>query len=264
MTVNEAEPKTIKATATAFEIIERIGAGDSPSVSDIADDLGYSRSTVHYHLQTLVQSRHVLRDDDGYRLGLRMANLGEEAKQTHPLHGVVDDAVESLAEETDTLAFVGVEEGGKLVCLARSDGRSVDGLDVGVGREFDLHALAHGQAILSSRPLDEAEELIAPHGLAEHTDATLTSVDALGERIRTVRDIGFAYSPEEYADGVSTIAAPVVRQATDEVVGAIGVAAASDRIDDPYKQAKARRFSDELSKHVRRTARILSDSIADA
>lgn len=264
MTTNESGEKTIKATATAFEIIERVAAGDAPSVSDIAEDLGYSRSTVHYHLQTLVQSRHVLRHDGGYRLGLRMSRLGEEAKRNHPLHGVVDGAAGDLAEETGMPAFVGVEEGGKLVCLSRSDDENVPGMDVAVGREFDMHALAHGQAILSSMDADEVADLIERRGLAAHTDATIDDEALLSERLETVRDLGFAYSPGEYAAGVSTIAAPVVSRATDEVVGAIGVAAESDRIDDPYKQAKARRFSDELPEQVRRAARILGDSVADA
>jgi DNA-binding IclR family transcriptional regulator len=253
--------KTIGATKTAFDIIEAVARNDSPNVSEITAGVDCSRSTVYYHLKTLEASRYVFRDDEGYRLGLRMAHFGERAKRHQPLHGATGDVVENLAEETGLPAFVGVREGDKLVCFSRSSTDFVDGLSMHVGREYGLHCLAHGQAVLSCLDESVVREIEATHGLVEHTDETLTDVEALLDRLETVEEVGIAYSAGEYDARVSTVAAPVVSESMGRVVGAIGIAGPTDRIDDPYKQAKARRFSDESPEQIRRAAQILSNHL---
>lgn len=42
--------KKIKSTQKAFDIIDAIAESEKPSVTDIANEVEYSRSTVHYHL----------------------------------------------------------------------------------------------------------------------------------------------------------------------------------------------------------------------
>ncbi|MFB6141194.1 MAG: IclR family transcriptional regulator [Halosimplex sp.] len=263
MITPDDEMKTIGATKTAFDIVEAVARNDTPSVSEITEEVACSRSTVYYHLKTLEQSRYVFRDEDGYRLGLRMAHFSERAKRHQPLYGTTGDVLANLAEETGLPAFVGVQEGGKLVCFSCSSSGPVEGLPIHVGREYGLHCLAHGQAILSCLDESVVREIEATHGLARRTDDTLTDTATLLDRLETVEKVGIAYSAGEYDPGVSTIAAPVISESVDRVVGAIGVAGPTDQIDDPYKQAKARRFSDESPEQIRRAAQILSNHLHD-
>lgn len=263
MITNESGEKVIGATETAFDIVEAIADSDSSTVSEITREVDCSRSTVYYHVKTLEKGRYILHDGEGYRLGLRMARFSERAKRQHPLYGATDSVVDELAAEAGLSAFVGVEEGGKLVCLARSERSALEGFPLSVGREYDLHALAHGQAILTCLPDERVEEVVSAHGLSARTETTLAEPGQLVERLNLVEEVGVAYSAEEYAEGVSTLAAPVVRKSTEGVAGAIGVVGPVDRIDDPYKQAKARRFSDEHTEQVRRAAQILSNHLAE-
>jgi len=253
--------KTIGATQTAFDIIETVARKDSPNVSEITQEVDASRSTVYYHLRTLEQGRYVFREEDGYRLGLRMAHFGERSKRHQPLHGVTGDVVADLAEETGMTAFVGVEEGGKLVCFSCSAPDSIEGLHIYVGQEYGLHCLAHGQAILSYLDERAVEDIATATELPQHTDETLTESEELLDRLETVEEVGIAYSAGEYDPGVSTIAAPILLEPTDSVAGAIGIVGPHDQIDNPYKQAKARRFSDESPEQIRRAARILSNHL---
>lgn len=260
---NTAEEKTIQSTQTAFDIIETIAERGRVSITEIAQEIDYSRSTVHYHLKTLQQNRYVIKDDRGFRLGLRMARIGDLSLRNHRLSGSVEKAAEDLAAEVDGVAYVAVKEGDKLVWLYRSTTHKYDQAPMDVGMETDMHCTAYGQAILAYSPTEVVDGLV-DEDLSKETPQTLTDRQALDDRLATIRELGFAYSAEEYREGISSIAAPIIEESTDEVVGAIGITDPNDRIDNPYKHTKARRFSDELPGLVQQAARIAGDRLGDA
>lgn len=260
----DTKQKTIQSTQTAFDIIETIAKHDRSSISEIAGEVEYSRSTVHYHLKTLRQNRYVVKDEPGFRLGLKLAHLGNLALERHHLSDVIEKVVDDLAAETDAIAHVAVKEGPKLVWLYRSPTTEPNDIPTGVGIETDIHACAYGQAILAFLPTDTIDAIASETGLPEATDTTLTTRAELEERLEMVHDLGFAYSAKEAWEGFSSIAAPVVDESTGDVVASIGITDVDDRIDDPYKHAKARRFSDELPGLVQQSARIAGNKITDS
>lgn len=270
MKADNEDRKMIRSTQTAFDIVEVIAERERPSITEIADAVECSRSTVHYHLNTLQQSRYVIRDENGLRLGLRMARLGNLALRNHRLTGVVERTTNELARETGAIAHVAVKEGNKLAWLHQSTDDTSEGenrselhtLGMGVGEETSLHCTAYGQAILAHLSSETVEAVVTETGLPALTQNTLTTPDALDERLSMIRQLGFAYSPEEFQNGLSSIAAPVFDE-SDGVVGAIGITDSHGRIDDPYKHAKARRFSDELPGQVQKAARIASNHVSE-
>lgn len=262
MPTNHAQEKTIKSTRTAFDIIEAVAELDRPTVSEIAEEVEHSRSTVHYHLKTLQQQRYVISDDRGVRLGLRMARLGTVSLRNHRLTGVIEKPAEDLTAETDSAAHVAVKEGGKLVWLYRSPTAEDGDLPTAVGAETPIHSTAYGQAILAHMSSGAVSDLVNSQGLPAVTAETITDRNELAERLDTVRDLGFAYSAREFRDGISSIAAPII-DTEGEVVGSIGITDSHDRINDPYKHTKARRFSDELPGLVRKASQITSDHYID-
>lgn len=262
MDTNDTEEKTIQSARTAFAIIEIIAERDSPTITDIADAVDCSRSTVHYHLRTLQRSNYVVRGEDGLCLGLRMARLGNVALRKHRLTGIIEETTDALAMETDTVAHVAVKEGNKLVWLYQSSSSDLDDLPAAVGKETPLHCTAYGQAILAYAPSDTIETVVAESGLPAVTEKTITDRETLEDRLATVRQLGFAYSPEGYQDGLSSIAGPIFDD-SDDVVGAIGITDSHHRIDNPYRHPKARRFSDELPSHIQKAARIASDKVSN-
>lgn len=263
MESNTKEGKTIKSVKTAFNIIEIIAETDRPSVSEIAAKVDCSRSTVHYHLKTLQQDRYIIREEEGLRLGLRVARLGDLSLQEHSLHDTVEKNVDNLAAETDAIAHVAVKEDDKLVWLYRSSGDEINDLKTEVGRETYMHCTAYGQAILAYMPDERINALIGSFGLPAITDQTITELNVLEERLETIRELGFAYSVGEFYPGMSSIAAPIFNN-TKTPIGAIGITATNDCINNPYKHTKARRFSDEPPSHVQKAARIASDHISDS
>jgi DNA-binding IclR family transcriptional regulator len=262
METNNTAGKKIKSTQTAFDIIESIAEAERPSVSDIAEEVDHSRSTVHYHLQTLQQNRYVIRDEKGLRLGLRMAHLGNLALQKHRLTGLVEKMADDIAADTDVVAHVAVRERNKLVWLYRSEDPQMEELPTTVGNQIGLHCTAYGQAILAHLTEETVESILAEGGLPARTESTITDRDTLESRLSKVRQLGFAYSSGEFVDGIASIASPIISD-EDGVIGAIGVTTLDNRIENPYMHTKARRFSDELPGKIRDTARIVGDHLDD-
>ncbi|WP_276253083.1 IclR family transcriptional regulator [Halomontanus rarus] len=263
MGTKDTRDKTIKSTQTAFDIIDIIASRDRPSTTEIATEVEYSRSTVHYHLKTLKQNRYVIQDDDGLRLGLRMARLGNLALEQHGLRGVIEKPADNLSTEANATAHVAVKEQNKLVWLYRSEDHELDEFVVDPGMETDIHCTAYGQAILAHIPSDTVDEIVGTYGLPAKTDQTLTTREEFDDRLSTIRKLGFAYSAEEHTTGVSSIAAPIIDDQTDEVVGAIGISDRDDQISNPYKHTKARRFSDALPGLVQQAAQIAGDKVTN-
>jgi len=61
---------SVGATERSFRIIEQLGERGG-GVSELAESLSISKSTVHNHLQTLRELGYVVQDGDEYRLGLQ-------------------------------------------------------------------------------------------------------------------------------------------------------------------------------------------------
>ncbi|MFC4986674.1 IclR family transcriptional regulator [Saliphagus infecundisoli] len=256
--------KSIKSTQTAFDIIETIANRDRPTVTEIASAVEHSRSTVHYHLKTLKRNRYVIQDDDGLRLGLRMTGLGDIARQQHGLSGVVEESADNLAREADADACVAVKERNKLVWLYRATNRDLSEFPADPGRETTIHSTAYGQAILAYTSTETVDMIVESQGLPAETERTLRTREKLDKRLSMVRELGVAYSSEEHTEGISSIAAPILDESTDEVLGAIGISNHHDEINDPYKHPKAQRFSDELPRLVKQTAQIASNAVPDS
>lgn len=108
------EPK-IKTTRTVFTIIERIQEMGGAGVTEIADSLGMSKSTVHRHLATLEDMEYVVKDGDQYRISLKFLDHAYHAKQELELTDSVGPLLEQLAEETDEVAWLSVPEHDKMV-----------------------------------------------------------------------------------------------------------------------------------------------------
>lgn len=262
MSEGPTDGKRIKATRTAFDIIETVAEGGRPNTSEIAEQTGYSRSTVHYHLQTLREDGYVIREEGGFRLGLRTSRLGRFAREQHALAGLVEKPVEDLAVESDALAQIAVIEGGTVTTLYTAGEADLEEQPFATGTTLPGHATAYGQALLAFR--SENAEAVVGEELSAYTAETITDLDALLDRLETTRELGFAYSIGEYVGGATSVAAPIADGSTGEVVGAVGITDDHDAVGDPQRHIKARRFSDELPGAVQRTAQIIAGNVADA
>jgi len=214
---------------TMFDIIEYVGrANGGVTLADAATDLDYAKSTVHRHLTTLERRGYVVHED-GYYVGLRFLELGEQARNRRRAYQLAKEKVEELADATDERAQFIVEEHGEAVYIHRALGDHAVRTDPGIGKRIPLHATSAGKAILAAIPEEEQSRIVEQTSFDEITDATTTNPDDLRNELERVRERGYAFNRQENLDGLHAVGVPVT-EPSDDVIGALSVSGPSHRL----------------------------------
>lgn len=235
---SNGRPDAVRTTVTMFEIIEAIKEEKTATITGLASELGYAKSTVYRHLKTLGELGYVVEDEEGYRVGLRFLDLGQQARRNHRGYSLAREKVEELAETTGERVQFIVEEHGEAVYLHRASGEHAVHTDSGIGSRIPLYATATGKAILAAMNDTDRFEMIERVRLAPITESTITERERLLEELETIRNRGYSYNRQENLEGLNAVAVPVTGPDGD-VLGALGVSGPTHRLTGDW-------FEDEL------------------
>jgi DNA-binding IclR family transcriptional regulator len=217
-------------------------------VTELADELDHSKSTVHSHLRTLESQEVIVRENGGYRLSLRILDMARHVREQVGNYDVIREEVEKLAEETGEIAQFGVEEYDQITYFYKATGAQSVETASGVGKQQPMHSTALGKTILAYRPSECVEETVANLEFTERTPYTITDAEEFRAELETTRERGYGIDDEENIEGLRCIAAPV---RTDErVLGALSISGPSSRFTEE-------RLHGELADSVTRSANVI-------
>lgn len=206
--VNQAKPREgAQAVHRTLALLQCFG--DTPhdlSASDLARRMDLALPTAHRLLQAMTATGFLEQDSRTarYRLGPTMAELGRAAYYRRGLHRA-EPELAALTQRTGVTADLAVRVGAHAVILA---GGSLES-DHRRALRRPLHSTALGKTLLAwSDSGDREIEVLPP--LTAQTDRTITDPQALREELVSVRAAGFAMNDGESAEGVRTIAVPVL------------------------------------------------------
>lgn len=248
---NENSTKRIEATERSLEILETLSDLGSASATKIAEEVGLPKSTTHYHLKTLKNAEFV-QENGGYQVGMKLLTMGHRRVDQMDLYKIGKPKVDHLAQETDELCILMMEEYGYGYYIYDNRGGDAVNFDT-TGNQKYLHNNALGKAVLSHLPKTRVNNILDRHGLPATTDQTITDRKKLDEDLATARNDGVAFDYEEQLEGLCCVAAPIqdVRPAGEDVVqGAISIAVPASRAQESY-------FTDELTAAVFDTANLI-------
>jgi IclR family pca regulon transcriptional regulator len=210
--------------------------------SDIAEELGMSRSTTHRYVITLVALGYLEQDSARkYRLSLGATGLGMTALRSTPLREHAHSYLLELRQRTSFTASLGVLSGGDVLYVDRvrsfRRGGGMLDLDLHPGSLVPAHCTAMGKLLLASLPGPEQRGLLAATKLTKRAANTITSKRALSEELQHIGAAGFVVSDQELAEEAIAIAVPV-RNEADEVIAALALATESS-VTSPEELADA-------------------------
>lgn len=180
------------------------------SVLEVAELLGRPRSTVYRLLANI--EREGFLDQDAvtglYRVGIRLAALGELASHSTSLQRLIMPELRRLNSETGETAT--------LMLLLGNEGITVDVVDSYqplmtpglLGRHNPIHASAGGKAFLTWLPQVQRDKLIVTP-LKRYTPTTITDVRALLKELEHSRRRGYTTVKGEFSSDVIGAAAPI-------------------------------------------------------
>ncbi|UPM45151.1 IclR family transcriptional regulator [Halocatena salina] len=245
--------KRIDAVKRAFRVIDILRGSGPMRINDIAEALDIPTSTAHVHLKTLEDIGYVIKDKDGFRLGLRFLRDGSVIRNDLSVYSVATSEVDNLAESTGEVANLGTEENGQRVILYQSEGSEAVYDNALVGEYTNMHWTALGKAILAERPDDYVRRVVERYGFPVATANTIADSDTLFDELMTIRERGFALEDEERRTGIRSIGIPITIE--DQVMGAISLSGPKERFDDD-------RIDDELLPALKDHANVVEVKIA--
>jgi len=239
--VNESDGSGVKSAERALTILELFSRpGQALTFTQVAELLGYPRSSLHGLLRTLTD-RGWLRLDPATRrfsLGLRAWETGVAYRPAVELQRTATPVLDELHEELDGAVHVVVLDDADAVAVASSGAAAGGRLVAASG--------ACGQILLAHLDRTRREQCLGRHDGA---------VDDLHAELERVRDQGFAEGDSPVHDGHRTIAVPL-RNRSGDVVAAIAVTAEPSRLQGAGR--------DQALDALRRAADNLAPALAPA
>ncbi|MBA0125053.1 IclR family transcriptional regulator [Haloechinothrix sp. YIM 98757] len=229
---DDRAPGRVQSVERAVTILEFLAANGWSGVTDVGNALGVHKSTAFRLLNTLegrgLVEQHV--DSGKYRLGFGLLQLAHAVTVGPDIRRQSQPGCEWLAQHTDETITLSVCEDFESVTIDQIVSTSTVASRSWLGRRIPLHAAASGKIFLASLPDGDFEKIVAgPH--ERFTPGTITDVGLLREEIDRCKANGYATTSEEFEEGLSSIAAPILSFDND-VVAAISISGPTYRLDD--------------------------------
>lgn len=248
--MNDGAETPVKATRTSVCLLERLlELGEAP-LTEIANEVDLSKSSVHNHLQTLEQLGFVVKTDMTYRVSLRCCEIGAEARRAVPFYAAGQREVERLSKASGLAGGVAVYERNRAVCLHSTTGPHLETPPVEGGDRLPLHASAPGKAILGALEKSALDSALDEVAFEQLTPETITTDGELRTQLDRVRTRGVATDREEWRPGLCGLAAGFAA-ADDSVVGSIFVLSADGEMSGKQFQQDVPGLLVSAANHLR-------------
>jgi IclR family acetate operon transcriptional repressor len=223
------------------------------TMTQIAEQVGMNKSTVHRLLGTLERRRFVQRNltTGYYQLGIRLLQMAYLTLGHNDIRRYAEPFLHRLCEqhrETITLStldeadvvFLDVIESPQRVKLAAS-----------IGQRLPAFSTAAGKSILAFLPIETVRRVL-DRGMPQFTPYTIHSKEELLKHLELVREQGFSISMQEHEDGINAVAAPVLN-AENRPIAAVSVTGPAYRLSKELMVkigASVREISQQIAREV--------------
>lgn len=195
----------VQVISRAVEILRALqSAPGGLGQAELASRIGLARTTVHRILNAL--------EDEGlvatagprgrYRLGPEIQRMADAARRALVMQ--VRPFLEELSRQMNETVDLSVLDHNQATfvdqVVAPHRLRAVSA----VGESFPLHCTANGKAFLAALQ-PRARTAVLPASLPALTSHTVTSLEALTDELRLVRESGVAYDREEHTEGICAV-----------------------------------------------------------
>jgi DNA-binding IclR family transcriptional regulator len=207
------------------------------TMTQIAEQVGMNKSTVHRLLGTLEKKRFVQRDPATglYQLGIRLLQMAYLTLEHNDLRQRSAPFLRRLCEQTRETITLSVLDESDVVFLDVVESPQRVKLAASTGQRLPAFATAAGKAMLAHLP-EQATDKVLGQGMQAFTPNTIQSLEVYKHTLQQVREQGFAFSEQEYEDGINAVAAPILA-ADGSLIAALAVTGPAYRLAKDRMQA---------------------------
>ena len=212
----------VQSVERAFAVLGALADGPI-GVTEVADRASLPKSTAARLLGSLATEGAVeqVPGETRYRLGPKIVTLAAGVRPTRSLVAIARPLLVELADALGEAAGLSVPDGFTAHYVDQVDSPHPVGVRDWTGARIPMHAVSSGQVFLAHMHPAEIERFLASP-LERFTPATIGDPGAVHDGLRQVQLDGFSWTIDEYADGISSVAAGIA-DPDGEVIAAVHV-----------------------------------------
>lgn len=221
--------QTVRRAVAILRILAR-GQERGVRLTDIVEESGLKRATVHRLLRVLLEEGAAEQDADSrrYMIGTEVSLLGLARTARFPVRALADPYLRHLADAVGDTVFLTIRNGFDSICIDRKSGDyPIKVLSLEVGARRPLGVGVGGVVLLAGTDPAEAAGVIRSN--EQRLRAYNLTGARLADQVRAARSRGYAFSDQGLVKGSRAVAVPVIGPDATPVA-AISVAAIADRI----------------------------------
>jgi len=180
------------------------------TLSKIAADLGYPKTTVHDILKTLQDNnfiQYVNPEKKIYIIGARVYTMGITYLESSNLLRIAKPYLTLLADKYEKTTFIAKRSKDRAFCIYKYASLHAGASTGTIGDQKLLHSTSIGKCYLAFDP--EASHLIDTIDLPSFTPYTITSREKLRANIQAIRKLGYSWEQRESHELMACLAAPL-------------------------------------------------------
>ena len=209
----------VQSVERVFNLLRAVGTRPA-GISDLARRVDLPVSTVARFLATLEAIGAVVRPDGvTYEIGPVISALAVAVDPAATLVARARPFLVELVQNVGETAGISIGEDRDVRYLDHVEAANEVQVRDWTGVCLPLHVVSSGLVILAHRPEVEIDAYLAA-GLTRFTQHTTTRPAELRRRLRDIETAGYAWTAEEFHEGITSVAAPVF-DAGRGIVGAI-------------------------------------------
>lgn len=201
-------------------------------ITDLALTMGVAKSTAQRLVSTLVSEGFLRKNPETnrYRLGLSILTLSNILIKEDELYNEALPSLHKLVDNVGETAHIAVLDQLDVVYLLKEECNHPVRMLTFVGKRNPLHATSSGKVFLAFHDDDTLFNAAVQNGLVKYASNTITDPEVLKSHLTMVRNLGYAYTVNEFSEGVISIAAPIFDY-TNKLTSSINIVGPIQRID---------------------------------
>lgn len=223
----------------ALKVLELLSTYDTPvRLADLSRELDMNKSTTYRMLETMSQHGFVQQDEPNgrYMITTKLWEIGVRAFQRLDIREWGRPYLETIGRETHETAVLSIIDAEEVVIIEKWESSQPVQAFSPLGSRSPIHCSSLGKAYLMVGAEQKLNRLRFP--LRAFTAKTVTTRPGLDAEIAKAAEAGVAVAFDEFRDGISGAAAPVVG-VDGSVHAVIGITVPSIRAEGPrFEHAK--------------------------
>lgn len=229
---NPATGYKAPAVHKAFQLLKTVARSEKNlGIADLAQQLGYSKSTTHGLVHALLREGALTQGAGGRKLflGPVIAELLFSNWHQEKVNKLAQPILDDIRDTFNETVILGVRIRNRALIIATAETSESINISVPIGSTIPLFAGAVGKAFLSEEKPERVAQLISEHQLPHYTPQSIQHPEAYLSELERVRTQGYAVDIEEYLPGIRAVAVALHNQrGLPTAVWVVGISANMD------------------------------------